>query len=559
MKQGAPEVYKFLTNPSTRGETKNNTSVWENAVSYVADAEANKPHKFSFETQADATQSGLHLQAIVTGNMANLRRTGFTGRNSQGDLRQKFTDNVDAAVDTTFNGEHADKASAWKLVMDELLRGNSNNYNAEQYRSVFKDLFAKATLMQSAYGKDPAMFQDVAEEILQEVPVLYQILDTAYQGSEFDLVQDLQKIIEFNLRETLDPTFSNVMKGVGAMLSAFNADLVYTKNTPTGDPQAFGKRMMFTQFTRPDGDIQFDTTKIKTTSGKVREFEHKRGKATAIAPVEGKAFTKYDRETKQYYKVPYLTGPGKSTRSALPVLLIHQLDSAAVDLTTLWVNQNRQTPMPVEWIFDAAKVNADSLFDVVHSYNNIVLPGLLDWSIGDMVKTHYDAEKKKAVDKVDKDGHADISVRPHKNGNTEPLGPYSAITGFIDEYYSYKPTEVDPITGDSNIGFNKRYKDKKIFQAKLSKWNRHMADAKELGWIAPDPTVEGNTQARQNMVVTPTQYKQLLNLMGEMTGTEFYGSDNNLNNWVSGSNRQREGIKRDWLRNPTSSSQLTFG
>ena len=433
-----------------RGEMRQQMSIRDNALKYmnahnkvvdeITGLEANPNVELDFEIELDATQSGPMLQALIApGITASDTRDalGYRTNNIGGDLRDKGKDMLlnGSVVSTVFTGD-PESGHRWQKIISNALKGDR--------AGVARELLLKQTIMQYYYGKPAGMFGDIAEEFLgyfnEDISA-----DTFLGPLTATERVDAVKLIIAGMLEhpTFDNNYIDTMKNLGRHLALTGSDLVLEGPAGPINLTMESLQQAFIDSYNEDGtpnaleldiieifDQNEEAFKFSVTNKTTNSYASKPGNFSPTKPTSG---------------ANYQSSPGRRLADSIGVLIVHQLDNAAMNHTINVVNKNRDrnNPLPAKVIYDAVITNAAGLLRYSHAYNNESIPMIEKWNFG---KSLDKLMKKAASDfelKTKDVENFNISVIEGQDGNLHGVDRYSVLTTWMDQYYHRMPNRND--------------------------------------------------------------------------------------------------------------------
>ena len=429
-----------------RGEMRQQMSIRDNALKYmnahnkvvdeITGLEANPNVELDFEIELDATQSGPMLQALIApGITASDTRDalGYRTNNTGGDLRDKGKDMLlnGSVVSTVFTGD-PESGHRWQKIISNSLKGDR--------AGVGRELLLKQTIMQYYYGKPAGMFGDIAEEFLgyfNEDIDADTLLKTLSATERVDAV----KLIIAGMLEhpTFDNNYIDTMKNLGRHLALTGSDLILDGPAGPINLTMESLQQAFIDSYNEDGTpsaLELDIIEIFDQNEEAFKFSVTNKTTNSYASKPGNF-----NPTKPTSGANYQSSPGRRLADSIGVLIVHQLDNAAMNHTINIVNKNRgrNNPLPAKVIYDAVITNAAGLLRYSHAYNNESIPMIEKWNFG---KSLDKLMKKAASDfelKTRDVENFNISVIEGQDGNLHGVDRYSVLTTWMDQYYHNMP------------------------------------------------------------------------------------------------------------------------
>jgi hypothetical protein len=229
----------------------------------------------------------------------------------------------------------------------------------------------------------------------------------------------------------------------------------------------------------------------------------------------------YNQRTKKYDMFNNPIGTSQSRQ--MVVMPIQSLDGDLVKSTSLFVNKDKTTPVPVMWVHDSSISTPGGSLLYRNAYNNVSIPRAIPQiaKFGDkFAQVIKDAEEKEFNRVMD-------IRRPVGIGDK---GDYPALGAYLDEQY-----ERVQENGSYKELFLKRAHNNPVKWIKYQqRINAMLKEAEVAGWRAPGSIPNtpnmGGEMIRQHLAVAPSEFKKLTMIAKEML--KLSGPTNRLDSWV---------------------------
>jgi hypothetical protein len=205
------------------------------------------------------------------------------------------------------------------------------------------------------------------------------------------------------------------------------------------------------------------------------------------------------------------------------VMPIQSIDGDLVKSTTLSVNKNRATPVPILWVHDSAISTPGGSLLYRNAYNNISIPKAIPQiaKFGNQFAAVIKDSEEAVFNKVMERG------RPVSIGDQ---GDFPALGSYLDEQFE----RVQDDGAYKQIFLKRAYNNETTWLKYQQKTNAILKEAEANGWKAPrsipDTANMTGEQIRRHLAVTPRQFKNLVNLSKEML--KLSGPSNRFDSWV---------------------------
>lgn len=534
LRQQAADAWGDITTNSTealanyaneRGELRQQTSIRDNALSYIKayDGDKNSPNRFEldFEIELDATQSGPFLQALIAPTASSrevMESLGLEMNTGKGDLR-------DFAKGLLLDGDVTESAFVGDQEQQQAWQGFVQNIFKSDRASYARELMLKQPIMQFYYGKPASMFSDVSAELLGWFEKEIDMEPNLKGMTPQDRVAGVQKIINSMLtNDRFDANYANVMKRFGKWLALTDSDLVI--DGPMGKINLTMESLA--QIINDDETIGEQVTPASLRLNIVELFDSQNEETIQFQTMR-KSRTTASPKTKSQYD-PTLptsgtnirTNPGKKLSDALGVLIIHQLDNAVMNHTVNIVNMDRprNNPLPAKIIYDAIIPNAAGYLRYHHAYNNESLPLAQKWDLPKSLKKLSNKARVKFNKDIEGIESFNISVIEGRDGHLHGVERFAVLTGWLDEYSIRQPRRQDYPSGKDGLQSfqvaNAKSKDQVTEEAMMSAVNSGykrpiLAESfYEQGFINQGEAFVINAEERSNMYMSKKAFISLL-------------------------------------------------
>jgi hypothetical protein len=514
-----------------KGESMGSKNLWDDMYNVRNEFKKNPNGRSSVPLTHhgfdDGNQNGIFLQSLFFGSPSNALRLGTFNPNLS-DMRthamQIMRHNLDKILSD--NMDDRAKAAAFQNFFAELM--------TPELRDKTSKKFFKAPLMQHSYGKDASMFGELLFELLSSDEKLNglverELINTGAFASIDEAAQALSDAVELTLKEVIDPVNARIMKSIGRFTGILNVPL--TIENVTGDTSVFSpvsttfvnKRVDNTQpiemelgsgrkvllkkraveedtFLTPDGEVSLPTM--------VMQYD----------PSKTKGTQKYWSSKEQKYN-DFNSPLGSSQMRNAVVLPIQALDGDLVKWTTIFVNKNKKTPVPILWVHDSIISTPGGSLIYRNAYNNIAIRGM-STEVGKMGKK---------FEKALRDAHRLEKERVLAAGNPVGIGPdghYPALGAILDEVYNNLNADFNSFkermmkrNGDST----------KFLDERVESMSNLLKIATQNGWVEPDLLT---SDQRNDLAVTPKQFAALTDAVAAYL--DLLGPTDKLTRWANG-------------------------
>jgi len=391
--------------------------------------------------------------------------------------------------------------------------------------------------MQNAYGKDASMFSDMMVEVLSNVypdEAQQYLLNGVYGRDIAKASSSLSDALESTLREVINSQSTQVLKDLGRYTAIINTTVMMPGIT--GDTYVFTPvEIIPVNKANDSGEI----LPIKLADGTEVMVKYKAYESDTFTTSQGEevtiessqmgyspAATKdlqliYNQRTKKYDYFNNAIGTSQSRQMA--VMPIQSIDGDLVKSTTLFVNKDRSTPVPVMWVHDSSISTPGGSLVYRNAYNNISIPKAIPQI----------AKFGQAFAKVVKDGEQAEFDRVKAMGRPVGIGSkgdYPALGAYLDEQYE----RIQDNNSYKQIFLSRAHNNETKWLKMQQRVNAQLKEAEEAGWKAPGsiantPNMSGE-HIRQHLAVTPKQFEKLALISKEML--KLSGPSNRFDSWV---------------------------
>ena len=530
----------LIAHVNSRGEMRQQLSIRDNALKFINAHDKVEiegvisPSNFEldFEIELDAKQSGPMLQALIAPGITARDTTeslGYETDTERGDLRDKGKDILlsGSVTQKSWSGD-LETGAAWQTLIEGALKGDK--------AGVARELLLKQTIMQYYYGKPASMFGDIAEEFLGYFDAEIKSNNTLKNLLPLDRVEGVKMIIEGMLSsEAFDNNYISTMKNLGRHLALTGSDLVIDGPMGPLNLTMESLQQAFIDGYNEDGTpsaLQLDLIEIfdQNEEAFMVNVTNKTTNSYASKP------TAYDQSVPTSGK-NYPSSPGRRLADSIGVLIIHQLDNAAMNHTINVVNakRDRNNPLPAKVIYDAVITNAAGLLKYSHAYNNESIPMIQKWNLGKALNRLMDNAASDFEQKIEGVESFNISVIEGQDGNLHGRDRYSVLTTWMDEYYDNMPkindlkyrTAGEPNESLYNLDMAKHSsrgienfvemarktdKGKKEGEARGYQPPRYNPDYLENGVVDKGALLVLNAAERSNMVLNNAEFELLFRI-----------------------------------------------
>ncbi len=544
-----------------RGESLGNKNLWDDMFQlkslYDNPAMKNQHYQLTHHGFDDGNQNGIFLQSLFFGNTQNAKRLG-TFNPSLADMRGYAMNQFSLKLDEIYK-DKPEMAQGWRSFFKGLIQ-------KQGAAKVASDLF-KVPLMQNAYGKDASMFSEHMLYWLNshEELVAKHLRTDKDGGTNSRIVDEIYSVMDATLREIIDDTNVQVLKAIGRHSAMLGTVLKFPG--ASGDTQFFTSVGMVPQW-RPDSEAEVWRGKDGTIMKYRKPVEVTVGTTTGerIAMQESNrdfdpAATKGDQEfyNPRTGKHDIFNNPLGTAQARLgPVMVVQSLDGDLVKMTTLFVNNGRQVPLPVMWVHDSIISSPFGSLVYRNAYNNIAIPQAVPYmkTLADRMVRAYEEGKQETFRRVDQMEAVGIGEQ----------GEFPAVGAYFDELWR----RIQPNDNYKQVYLKRNKNDSAKWAAYVRVTNEMLKDAEKAGWKPPYslPDQEGATgtitgeKRRRHLAVTPDQFKELINIAAEgasekwndkqwvSVGLGLAGPKNRIPAWKANFSSRVESTFKDLARDP---------
>jgi len=529
----APDNIQELLAGMEKGESMGSKNLWDDMFNLKAasldPAQTRKHVALTHHAFDDGNQNGIFLQALFFGSPDNAIRLGMFNPNLD-DMREYAMNTMIANLEDNLK-DNPDANDAWRNFFKSI--------KDKQGKAQMSKDFFKKPLMQNAYGKDASMFGDMMVEILASVypdeTQQYLLNSTAYSRDLDKAATALSDALEGTLREVINSQSTQVLKDIGRYTSILNTTVMMegvsgdtyvltpVEVMPVNKANDTGELL---PVKLPDGStvmVKYKAYESDTFINSAGEEVTVESSAMDYNPAASKGSQLiYNQRTKKYDI--YNNAIGTSQSRQMVVMPIQSLDGDLVKGTTLFVNKDKTTPVPVMWVHDSSISTPGGSLIYRNAYNNISIPRAIP-QIAKFGKK-FDQVIKEAEEK-EFNRVMDIR-RPVGIGDK---GDYPALGAYLDEQYE-------------RVQDNGSYKELFLSRAHNNpvKWvkyqqriNAMLKEAEAAGWKAPGSIPNtpnmGGEYIRQHLAVAPSEFKRLTMIAKEML--KLSGPSNRFDSWVN--------------------------
>jgi hypothetical protein len=529
----ASENIQELLAGMEKGESMGSKNLWDDMFNLKAASlqpeTKRKQIPLTHHSFDDGNQNGIFLQALFFGSPDNAIRLG-TFNPSLSDMREYAMNTMIANLeDNLKDNPEANDAfrNFFKAIRDKYGKA-----------AMAKDFFKKP-LMQNAYGKDASMFGDMMVEILTGIypeEAQQYLLDSTAFGRDIDkAAAALSDALESTLREVINSKSTQVLKDIGRYTAILNQTVMMPGIT--GDTYVLTPtEVMPINKANDSGEIQ----PIKLADGSTVMVKYKAYEADTFIGSDGQEITVessamgyspaaskgsqliYNQRTKKYDVFNNAIGTSQSRQ--MVVMPIQSIDGDLVKSTTLSVNKNRSTPVPIMWVHDSAISTPGGSLLYRNAYNNVSIPKAIPQiakfgnQFAEIIKNSEEEVFNKIMDRG----------RPVSIGDQ---GDFPALGSYLDEQFE----RVQDDGAYKQIFLKRAYNNPTTWLKYQQKTNAILKEAEANGWKAPrsipDTANMSGEQIRRHLAVTPRQFKNLVGLTKEML--KLSGPSNRFDPWVS--------------------------
>ncbi len=528
-KSASNEIQSLLAGME-KGESMGSKNLWDDMFNLQqASKDVVKSRTYTYLTHHafdDGNQNGIFLQALFFGNTDNAIRLGTFNPNLD-DMREFATSTMIANLEEQLK-DNEEVDTAFKLFFKAL----KDNYSKASFS---KEIFKKP-LMQNSYGKDASMFGDMMIDLLADVypKESEKFLAPAFNGDLTKAAGVLNQALESTLREVINADGANMMKSIGRFTAVMNSTVMV--EGVSGDTYVFTPVGLVPVNKANDNG---ETMELALPSGEKVLVKYKAKEADVFQTPEGEVSVSTEgmaynpsaaKPTQMFYNKttkswdPFHNALGTSQMRMMVVMPIQSIDGDLVKMTTLAVNKNRSTPLPVMWVHDSIISSPGSALIYRNAYNNISIPN----AIPQIAK--FGKKFKQVVDSAFRDETEAVLSRGVPVGIGEQ-GDYPAMGALFDEQWE----RIQDTGNYKQIFLERKYNNEEKWEKYKAKVNKLLKVASDNGWKAPNAIRSTETKSakdiRDHLAVTPRQFKELANLAKEML--QLGGPEERLNSWVN--------------------------
>jgi len=337
--------------------------------------------------EIDMSSAGRTFLANDIGGLDVLKRVGILYAESTDAITNTIPDgnprffflesSIKEGVDKAFSKDSDDKITAWKAAL-------SKNMNP-----LFADEFSKSVLLQTDYGMPKSYHFSNARKFLNKNPSFKDEMLKVYNGSEKDLVNDLNVIYGSTLSGIVDSWQQQLPKDMVAMLGMFGS-----VPSPTG---YFGEKLSIGSY-MPKETGQF--INLTSGDGSTRKIMSMKSTFDAMAPAKPKHVQ--DAEGNETLFTP---GPGSAAKNQVGPIMGQYRESALLINTMNYINGGKK---PNQMLFmqpvhDNLILSSDSFLQTHYVANNIILPEIMQWDIQKEFVKDFDKKMADGLAKIKKE------------------------------------------------------------------------------------------------------------------------------------------------------------
>jgi len=515
-----------------KGESMGSKNLWDDMFNLKAASlipETKRKHiPLTHHAFDDGNQNGIFLQALFFGSPDNAIRLG-TFNPSLDDMREYAMNTMIANLEENLKDN---------IEANDAFRNFFKAIRDKQGKAVMSKDFFKKPLMQNAYGKDASMFGDMMVEILTNVypdEAQQYLLNSSVYNRDVDKASSaLSDALESTLREVINSKSTQVLKDIGRYTAILNQTVMMPGIT--GDTYVLTPvEVVPINKANDSGEIlpiKLDdgtTVMVKYKAYESDTFINSEGQEVTVessamgySPAASKgAQLIYNQRTKKYDVFNNAIGTSQSRQ--MVVMPIQSIDGDLVKSTTLSVNKNRSTPVPILWVHDSAISTPGGSLLYRNAYNNISIPKAIPQiaKFGNQFAAVIKDSEEAVFNKVMERG------RPVSIGDQ---GDFPALGSYLDEQFE----RVQDDGAYKQIFLKRAYNNETTWLKYQQKTNAILKEAEANGWKAPrsipDTANMTGEQIRRHLAVTPRQFKNLVNLSKEML--KLSGPSNRFDSWV---------------------------
>jgi hypothetical protein len=480
--------------------------------------------------EKDSSQSNAFIQALSIGDLSTMRLLGANVsdkfESEFKNLREKAASTVSDDINEALSGEdERDIAAALTKFFDKVRAHPDAN---------FSKLYARGIVVAGLYGKHPSfMFKEV-EDMLAGIELL--------RGMESEVanIKDLFGNDEKGLQELHKTIASVYAKSFKKHMPGLSAYQRVMKSLATVVAATYGSSMFKTYggqlinmagahgiLTEIDKKKLFRMEQSFLDTGVQQEFGSVgqmmpmtlEGQDTSVMPlgvtkdIRASGDRKADRQTKNRKQEQLVTLPdgdqeyggffaGNSFRDAFAVLTTQSGDSFMWFTAVVAANKfmGKQQPLNTLPIHDAVLADSLSVIPFLIAYNNIA-----PYDVTKEAKKMWKGFQDHTLESIK---NAKKIVAETGRANIGDEGLYSAVSGYFDRLWHYSHSTSEDV--------KKKRKGAADQAANLSKRSQEiLAIAEKNGWIRK---TESNRDKRYNLLITPTKFNNLIDLMLEAQG-----------------------------------------
>jgi len=374
------------------------------------------------------------------------------------------------------------------------------------------------------------MMIEILANVYPDEAQQYLLNGTAYSRDLDKAAAALSDALESTLREVINSQSTQVLKDIGRYTAILNTTVmmagvsgdtyVFTpvEVMPVNKANDFGELL---PIKLPDGStvmVKYKAYESDTFINSAGEEVVVESSAMGYSPSAAKGLQPiYNQRTKKYDMFNNPIGTSQSRQ--MVVMPIQSLDGDLVKSTSLFVNKDKTTPVPVMWVHDSSISTPGGSLLYRNAYNNVSIPRAIPQiaKFGDkFAQVIKDAEEKEFNRVMD-------IRRPVGIGDK---GDYPALGAYLDEQYE-------------RVQDNGSYKELFLSRAHNNpvKWvkyqqriNAMLKEAEAAGWVDPGDFDPKDKKSQRYLAVEPSQFEKLVKIAGRLLQME--GSTNRLDNWA---------------------------
>lgn len=516
----ATENIQELLAGMEKGESMGSKNLWDDMYQLL-ESYKNKDKTYvplTHHSVNDGNQNGIFLQALFYGNQNNAIRLGTFNPNLD-DMREFATSSMIGNLEQYLT-DQPEKAAAFANFFSLL----KSNYSKESFS---KEIFKKP-LMQNSYGKDASMFQEMMNEIIMDVysKEAAEALSAVYKDDMYAAAADLNAALESTLREIVNSNDSNIMKAAGRFTAVMNQTVMMPGLT--GDTYVLTASGVLPVNKAVDSgevvEATLDNGKtilIKRKENEVDVFNTPEGEVAIPTytmqsnPSAGKGMSMYYDARANKWNA-FNSPMGTSQMRLFVVMPIQSMDGDLVKMTTLGVNNNKKSPVPVMWVHDSIISTPGNSIIYRNAYNNIAIPNAMP-NIAKFGKKFKDAVN---------DAHRQAIYDTYRKGVPVGIGSkgdYPAMGAYFDEIFE----RIQENSSYKEVFLKRKHNNELKWAKYVANKKKFLDEARANGWESQDEL----GYSANHLAVTPKQFKELATLIRD--DLQLGGPEDKFSEWAA--------------------------